>query len=68
MHGDYGIIDTGANHRIWAGDGNVSILGASNDTLNGGTGGSQFLDAHLGHQLVVTGDAGNETIWGALAM
>jgi Ca2+-binding RTX toxin-like protein len=64
VHGDYGIIDTGANDRIWAGDGNVSILGASSDTLNGGTGHSQFLDAHLGNQLVVSGRIGNETIWG----
>ena len=66
VHGDYGIIDTGANDRIWAGDGNVSILGASSDTLNGGTGGSQFLDAHLGNQLIVTGRIGNETIWGGV--
>jgi hypothetical protein len=64
VHGDYGIVDTGANDRIWAGDGNVSILGAASDTLNGGTGGSQFLDAHLGNQLVVSGRIGNETIWG----
>jgi len=60
LHGDYGVVDTGGNGWISAGDGNVSILGASGDTLYGGAGNS-FLDAHLGNQLV---NAGNGTIWG----
>jgi len=63
LQGDFSIVDAGANDRIRAGAGNVSILGAPSDTLQGG-GGSQFLDAHLGNQLVVGGIAGNETIWG----
>ena len=32
-HGDYGVQDTGGNDSIFAGDGNVSILGALGDTL-----------------------------------
>src|ERR1700730_10148035 len=65
-HGDYGVIDTGGNDSIFAGDGNVSIQGASGDTITGGTGSSQFIDAHLGHQLVIGGSAGTETIWGGV--
>jgi len=63
-HGDYGIQDTGGNDSIFAGDGNVSVLGAAGDTITGGTGGNQFIDAHLGNQLVFGGSAGAETIWG----
>jgi Ca2+-binding RTX toxin-like protein len=63
-HGDYGVQDTGGNDSIFVGDGNVSILGAAGDTITGGTGGSQFIDAHLGNQLVFGGSAGNGTIWG----
>jgi hypothetical protein len=64
LQGDFGIVDAGVNDRIRAGAGNVSILGAPGDTLQGGAGGRQFLDAHLGNQLVVGGNSGNETIWG----
>jgi len=64
LHGDYGVVDTGGNDSIFAGDGNIAIGGAVGDTITGGTGATQFLDAHLGHQLVIGGGAGNATIWG----
>jgi len=64
-HGDYGIVDNpGASDLITLGDGNVSVGGASGDTILGGTGASQFIDAHLGHQSVVGGNGGNQMIWG----
>src|SRR6267154_1118043 len=63
-HGSYGVQDTGGNDSIFAGDGNVSILGAAGDTITGGTGSNQFIDAHLGNQLVFGGSAGAATIWG----
>jgi hypothetical protein len=66
VHGDYGIVDTGTSNVIQAGDGNVSILGAPGDAMQGGWGNSQFLDAHLGRQQVLAGFAGNETIWGGV--
>src|ERR1700730_718330 len=52
-HGNYGVEDTGGNDRLFAGAGNVSILGAPGDTLTGGNAGNQLLDAHLGKQLVI---------------
>src|SRR6267154_6743011 len=78
-HGDYGIQDTGGNDSIFFGDGNVSVLGATGDTITGGTGGNQFIDAHLGNfspedqnfksppPLVIGGSAGNTMIWGGVA-
>ena len=65
-HGDFGIVDSGGNDSITLGDGNTSVLGASGDTLRGGSGNGQFLDAHLGHQVVFAGSSGNETIWGGV--
>src|SRR6266480_3581167 len=64
LHGDYGLIDAGGNDRIFLGDGSESVQGASGDTLAGGTGLNQFLDAHLGNQSVTGGSGGTETIWG----
>jgi hypothetical protein len=64
LHGDYGVVDNGGNDSIIAGDGNVSIGGAIGDTIIGGSGLSQFLDGHLGNQMLVGGIGGNETIWG----
>jgi Ca2+-binding RTX toxin-like protein len=63
LHGTYGVVDAGGSNNIFAGDGDVSIGGAHGDTITGGTGGSQFLDAHRGNQSVVGGSAGNETIF-----
>src|SRR5438105_7509029 len=64
LHGDYGLIDAGGNNRIFLGDGSESVQGASGDTLAGGTGLNQFLDAHLGNQSVTGGSGGTETIFG----
>src|SRR6266576_3691898 len=64
LHGDYGLIDAGGNDRIFLGDGSESVQGASGDTLAGGTGLNQFLDAHLGNQSVTGGSGGTETIFG----
>jgi hypothetical protein len=65
LHGDYGLVDSGGNDSIAAGDGSVSIGGAVGDTLLGGSGANQFLDGSRGSQSIVGGSAGNETIWGA---
>jgi hypothetical protein len=65
LHGDYGAVDNGVGDTIFLGDGSESIGGASGDTILGGNGANQFLDGHLGHQSIVGGSAGNETIWGA---
>src|SRR5438067_10699817 len=64
LHGDYGLIDGDGNHLIFLGDGSESVQGASGDTLAGGTGLNQFLDAHLGNQSVTGGSGGTETIFG----
>jgi Ca2+-binding RTX toxin-like protein len=64
LHGNYGVVDAGANDLVMLGDGSESIGGAFGDTLVGGTGLSQFLDAHLGGQSVIGGSGGGETIWG----
>ena len=45
---------------------NETIGGVSGTTIIGGSGGSQFVDAHLGGQSIVGGSGGNQTIWGAL--
>jgi hypothetical protein len=66
LHGDYGAVDNGAGNTIFLGDGSESIGGAFNDAILGGSGASQFLDGHLGHQSITGGTAGNETIWGAV--
>src|SRR2546430_2280149 len=60
LHGDYGLIDAGGNDRIFLGDGSESVQGASGDTLAGGTGLNQFLDAHFGNQ---SAPAGSGSIW-----
>src|SRR5205814_5777451 len=65
LHGDYGAVDNGAGNTIFLGDGSESIGGAIGDTIQGGSGPNQFLDGHLGHQSIIGGTAGNETIWGA---
>ena len=64
LHGDYGVVDSGSNDLIILGDGAESVGGAVGDTLAGGTGLNQFLDAHLGNQSVTGGSGGTETIWG----
>src|SRR5438067_5922480 len=64
LHGDYGLIDGDGNNLIFLGDGSESVQGASGDTLAGGTGLNQFLDAHLGNQSVTGGSGGTETIFG----
>src|SRR5690349_6234096 len=64
LHGNYGLVDGGGNDRIFLGDGSESVQGASGDTLAGGTGLNQFLDAHLGNQSVTGGSGGTETIFG----
>jgi hypothetical protein len=66
LHGDYGAVDNGAGNTIFLGDGSESIGGALGDSILGGSGASQFLDGHLGHQSITGGTAGNETIWGAV--
>jgi Ca2+-binding RTX toxin-like protein len=66
LHGDYGVVDTGGQQLIIAGDGSESVGGASGDTILGGSGPNQFLDGHVGHQSITGGSGGNETIWGAL--
>src|SRR5438045_1458730 len=62
LHGNYGLIDAGGNDRIFLGDGSESVQGASGDTLAGGTGLNQFLDAHLGNQSVTGGSGGTAPI------
>src|SRR3984893_8455363 len=59
LHGTYGVVDAGRSNNILAGDGDVSIGGAQGDTITRGTGGSQFLDAHRGHQTAGGGTAGH---------
>jgi len=66
LHGDFGLVDAGGNNLIKLGDGSESVGGASGDTLVGGTGLNQFIDAHLGNQSVLGGSGGTETIWGGL--
>src|SRR4030081_2941349 len=38
LHGDYQVVDNGGNDSIFAGDGNVSIIGGAGDTIVGATG------------------------------
>jgi Ca2+-binding RTX toxin-like protein len=64
LHGNFGIVDGGSNDLVILGDGSVSIAGASGDTLQGGSGPNQFLDAHLGGQTVILGSGGSETVFG----
>ena len=68
LHGAYWVIDDGANgggnDHIYLGDGAESVTGASGDTLTGGTGNNQFIDATLGAETVYGGTGGSETIWG----
>ena len=65
LHGDYGVVDSGGNDSIIAGDGSVSIGGAAGDTIIGGSGVNQFIDGEKGNQSITGGSGGNETIWGA---
>src|SRR5205814_1422192 len=65
LHGDYGAVDNGAGNTIFLGDGSESIGGAIGDTIQGGSGPHQLLAAPPGHQSVLGGSGGNETIWGA---
>src|SRR6266550_5220300 len=48
LHGDYGVVDNASNDTIILGDGNETIGGAIGDTVIGGTGASQFIDATRG--------------------
>ena len=64
LHGNYGVVDNGGNDLIILGDGRDTVRGAYGDTLVGGTGLNQFIDAHLGNQSVLGGCGVNETIWG----
>src|ERR1700720_2586397 len=43
-HGDFKVTDSGSNDSIYLGDGAETIVGATGDTLYGGTGNNQFLD------------------------
>src|SRR5437762_3539166 len=56
---------TAAGDTIRGGSNNATIGGVAGVTMIGGTGGNQFLDASQGHQSVLGGSGGNETIWGA---
>jgi Ca2+-binding RTX toxin-like protein len=66
LHGDYAVIDGrgGENNTLIAGDGNVTIVGAESDRIEGGTAGNQVLDSSRGNQWVLGGSGGNETIFG----
>jgi Ca2+-binding RTX toxin-like protein len=64
VHGDFGLDDGGTNDTIYLGDGAESVGGGSGDTIHGGTGSSQFIDASKGNQTVFGGTGGSETIWG----
>src|SRR5438552_16968972 len=67
-HGDYQVTDDvnngGGNGHIYLGDGAETIIGATGDTLTGGTGNNQFLDGSQGAQTVYGGTGGSETIFG----
>src|SRR5262249_37884969 len=56
---------TAAGDTIHGGSNNATIGGVAGVTMVGGNGGNQFLDASQGHQSVLGGSGGNETIWGA---
>ena len=56
---------TAAGDTIHGGSNNETVGGVAGVTMIGGTGGNQFLDASQGHQSVLGGSGGNETIWGA---
>jgi len=56
---------TAAGDTVQGGSGNVTVGGVSGVIMTGGAGGNQFLDASQGHQSVIGGSGGNETIWGA---
>jgi hypothetical protein len=68
--GDYMVSDlaTGAAGQtpaeIDAGSGAQTVIGNGGDTLNGGSGNNQILDALAGSE-TVTGGSGIESIWGA---
>src|SRR6266550_1717638 len=57
---------TAAGDTIHGGGNNATVGGVAGVTMVGGTGGNQFFDASQGHQSVLGGSGGNETIWGAL--
>ena len=56
---------TAAGDTIHGGGNNATVGGIAGVTMVGGTGGNQFFDASQGHQSVLGGSGGNETIWGA---
>ncbi len=56
---------TAAGDTIHGGGNNATVGGVAGVTMVGGTGGNQFFDASQGHQSVLGGSGGNETIWGA---
>src|SRR5205814_1219322 len=56
---------TAAGDTIHGGSNNETVGGVAGVTMIGGTGGNQFFDASQGHQSVLGGSGGNETIWGA---
>jgi hypothetical protein len=56
---------TAAGDTIHGGNNNETVGGVAGVTMLGGSGGDQFFDASQGHQSVLGGSGGNETIWGA---
>src|SRR5205814_1865933 len=56
---------TASGDTIHGGGNNATVGGVAGVTMVGGTGGNQFFDASQGHQSVLGGSGGNETIWGA---
>jgi Ca2+-binding RTX toxin-like protein len=56
---------TAAGDTIHGGSNNETVGGVAGVTMIGGTGGDQFFDASQGHQSILGGSGGNETIWGA---
>src|SRR6266851_4337463 len=67
-HGAFKVTDDaangGGNDHIYLGDGAETIIGATGDTLTGGTGNNQFLDGSQGAETVYGGRDGSEPIWG----
>ena len=59
------LIWTAAGDTIHGGSNNETVGGVAGVTMLGGSGGDQFFDASQGHQSVLGGSGGNETIWGA---
>ena len=67
--GNYGVVDSGtyasgAGNVIAGGIGFQSIGGAAGDSILGGRGFNEFIDASKGNQSILGGTGDNETIWG----